>query len=272
METATLSARRTARSRWTERLGRFGFAAKGALYAIIGVIAIKVAAGQGGNPEDQKGALATLADEPFGVVLLVVLALGLSGYAIWGLVEVVIGRRDKDGVEDYAERAASAGRAVVYGALAAFAWAIVVGGGEATSSSGSEQQQTAMILDWPGGVALVTIFGLIVIGIAAYQGYKAATQGFLDDLELDRMSENERRIATSLGTVGHAARAVVFALIGVFLVKAALEYDPREAIGLDGALQELAAQPYGSVLLGVVAAGLLLYGLYCFVEARYRKL
>jgi Domain of Unknown Function (DUF1206) len=111
-----------------------------------------------------------------------------------------------------------------------------------------------------------------VIGIAAYQGYTAATQGFLDDLELPRMSENERRTATSLGTAGHAARGVVFALIGVFLVKAALEYEPREAIGIDGALKELAGQPYGSVLLGLVAAGLLLYGLYCLVEARYRKL
>jgi hypothetical protein len=272
METATPSVCRAARSRWTERFGRLGFLAKGALYAIVGVIAIKVAAGQGGNAEDQKGALATLADEPFGIVLLVVLALGLSCYTLWQLVEVMNGRRDKDGVEDYAERAASVGRAGIYGALAVFAWAIVASSGGGASSSGSEKQQTAMILDWPGGVALVTIVGLIVIGIAAYQGYTAATQGFLDDLELARMSENERRTATSLGTAGHAARGVVFALIGVFLVKAALEYEPREAIGLDGALNELAGQSYGSVLLGLVATGLLLYGLYCFVEARYRKL
>ncbi len=158
------------------------------------------------------------------MVLLFVLALGLCGYALWQLVEVVTGRRDKDGVEDYAERAASVGRALVYGALAAFAWAIVAGSGGGASSSGSEKEQTVMILDWSGGVALVTIVGLIVIGIAAYHGYTAATQGFLDDLERARMSENERRTATSFGTAGHAARGVVFALIGVFLVKAALEY------------------------------------------------
>jgi hypothetical protein len=272
MEATTLSARRAAQSRWTERFGRLGFVAKGVLYAIIGVLAIKVAIGQGGSPEDHEGALVTLADEPFGMVLLVVLALGLSGYALWRLVEVVFGRQDKAGVEDYSERAASVGRAIVYGALAAVAWAIVAGGGGGASSSGSEKEQTAMVLGWPGGVALVTIVGLIVIGIAAYQGYRAATQGFLDDLDVARMSENERRTATSLGTAGHAARGVVFALIGVFLVKAALEYNPREAIGLDGALKELAGQPYGSVLLGLVATGLLLYGLYCLVEARYRKL
>jgi hypothetical protein len=271
METATLSARRAARSRWTELLGRFGFAATGVLYAIVGVLAIKVAAGHGGNPEDQEGALAAVADEPFGMVLLVVLAFGLSAYALWRLVEVVLGPRNKEGVEHYAERAASVGRAGVYGALSAFAWTIVAGSGGA-SSSGSEKQQTATVLDWPGGVALVTIGGLVMIGVAAYQGYRAATQGFLDDLELARMSENEKRTATTLGTAGHAARSVVFALIGVFLVKAALEYDPSEAIGVDGALKKLVGQPYGAVLLGLVAAGLFLYGFYCVIEARYRKL
>lgn len=269
METAPLSARRAARNRWTERFGRLGFAAKGLLYVLTALLAIQVAVGEGGKPEDQKGALAAVADEPFGMVLIVLLALGLSGYALWRLVEVVIGQRDKDGAEDYVERAASVVRAIIYGALAAFAWAIVAGTGGGASSS--EKQQTAAVLDWPGGVAIVTIVGLVVIGIAAYQGYQAATQGFLDDLELARMSEKERRTATTLGTAGHAARGVVFALMGVFLVKAALEYDPQEAIGLDGALKELASQPYGSVLLGLVAVGLLLYGLYCLVEARYRK-
>jgi hypothetical protein len=271
METAGVSARRAARSEWTERFGRFGFAAKGLLYIIVAVIAIKVAAGQGGTTEDQRGALATLADESFGTVLLVVLALGLSGYALWRLAEVVLGPRDKEGKEAQAERVASLGRAIIYGALASVAWSIVAGRGRSTSS-GSEQQQTAAVLDWPGGVAIVTIVGLVVLGIAAYQGYRAATQGFLDDLLLAGTSETERRAATYLGVAGHAARAVVFGLIGVFLVKAALEYDPSEAIGLDGALRKLAGQPYGAFLLGLVAAGLLLYGLYSIIEARYRKL
>ena len=271
MDTAELSARRVARSTWTERVGRLGFAAKGVLYLLVAAIAIKVAAGKGGDPEDQKGALATVADEPFGMFLLVLLALGLTGYTLWRLVEVGVGPRDKSGAEAHGERVASLGRALVYGSLSAFAWMIVAGTGGG-SSGGSEKQQTATVLGWPGGVALVTIVGVGVIGVAAYQGYRGATEGFLDDLALGQMSEKDRKVATYLGVAGHLARGVVFALIGVFLVKAALDYDPREAIGLDGALKKVAGQPYGLVLLGLVAAGLLFYGLYSLVEARYRKL
>lgn len=272
MSAGGVSAERAARNPWTKRVGRLGFAGKGVLYAIIGVLAITVAAEKGGNPEDQKGALQAVADEPFGMILLVLLALGLTGYALWQLVEVVVGPRDKEGVEAHAKRAFSLGRTVIYGSLSAFAWAIVAGSGESVSSGGSEQQQTATVLGWPGGVALVTLAGIVVIGIAAYQGYQAATQGFLEDFKLGEMSEQERKAATYLGVGGHIARGVVFALIGVFLVKAALEYDSQEAIGLGGALKEVARQPYGSFLLGLVAAGLLLYGLYCLVESRYRKL
>lgn len=272
MNTGGLSAERAARNPWTKRVGRLGFAGKGVLYAIIGVLAITVAAEKGGNPEDQKGALQAVADEPFGMILLVLLALGLTGYALWQLVEVVVGPREREGVKAHAKRAFSLGRTVIYGSLSAFAWAIVAGSGESVSSGGSEQQQTATVLGWPGGVALVAVVGIVVIGIAAYQGYQAATQGFLEDLKLGEMSEQERRAATYLGVGGHIARGVVFALIGVFLVKAALEYDSQEAIGLGGALKEVAGQPYGSFLLGLVATGLLLYGLYCLVESRYRKL
>lgn len=272
METAGLSARRVARSRWTERLGRFGLAAKGILYVLIGLLAIQVAAGEGGSPEDQKGALRTVADEPFGMVLLTLLALGLSGYALWRLSEVVTGPRGKDGAEDYAARVASLARALAYGALAVFAWTIVTGDGGGGSAGGSEKQQTATVLDWPGGVALVIAVGLVVLGIAAHQAYKAVSMSFLDDLELGRLSEGARRVVSYLGVAGHAARGIVFALMGVFLVKAAVEYDPSEAVGLDGALRELAGQSYGAFLLGLVAAGLLLFGLYCLVEARYRRL
>ena len=224
------------------------------------------------TPRTRKGALQAVADKPFGIILLGLLALGLTGYALWQLVEVVVGPRDKEGVDAHAKRAASLAQTVIYGSLSAFAWAIVAGSGESVSSGGSEQQQTATVLGWLGGVALVTIVGIVLIGIAVYQGYQAATKGFLENLKLGEMSEPERKAATYLGVGGHIACGVVFALIGVFLVKAALEYDSQEAIGLGGALTKLARQPYGSFLLGLVAAGLLLYGLYSFVESRYRKL
>ncbi len=265
----TVPSAPTAR-RWSfESIARAGFAAKGVLYAIIGAIAIKVAAGGGGKPEDAQDTLSTLADEPLGRFLLIVLAVGFAAYAVWRLAELILGPRTKHGAEGYGERVADVGRIVVYGGLSAFTWTIVAGAGAKTS--GSEREQTAMVLGWPGGVALVTALGIVILGVAVVQAYRAATQAFLDDLDVAEAGETGTSLATWVGTAGHAARAVVFGLVGVFLVKAALEYDPDEAVGLDGALKEVAGQPYGRYLLGAVAVGLLLYGGYCLVEARYRR-
>jgi hypothetical protein len=109
-----------------------------------------------------------------------------------------------------------------------------------------------------------------VIGAGLSNAYRAVTRKFLEDLELRKMSKREERWFTALGVFGHLARAVVFVLVGAFLVRAAYQYDPQEAIGLDGALAKLAAEPVGPLLLGAVAFGLLAYGLFCFVQARYR--
>ncbi len=128
-----------------------------------------------------------------------------------------------------------------------------------------------MVLGWPGGVALVAGLGIVFLGVALVQAYRAVTQGFLDELDLADAGETGTQVATWVGTAGHAARTVVFGLVGAFLVKAALEYDAGEAVGLDGALREVAGQPYGRYLLAAVAVGLLLYGAYCLVEARYRR-
>jgi hypothetical protein len=264
----TLPSAATTR-RWSfESAARAGFAAKGVLYALVAVIAVKVAAGEGGRPKDAQGALSSLADEPLGKFLLVALAVGFAAYALWRLAELVLGPRHKHGAEGYGERVADVGRIVVYGGLSAFTWMIVAGVGR---TSGSEREQTAMVLDWPGGVALVAALGIVILGVALVQAYRAVTQAFLDELDLADAGETGTRFATWVGTAGHAARTVVFGLVGAFLVKAALEYDAGEAVGLDGALREVAGQPYGRYLLGAVAVGLLLYGAYCLVEARYRR-
>ena len=262
------TARATERGAF-ETLARAGFAAKGTLYVILAVIAVKVAAGGGGRPEDPQGALSTLADEQLGTFLLVVLALGFAAYALWRLVELILGPRDKHGAEGFGERLADVGQIAVYGGLSAFTWTIVAGAGATTS--GSEREQTAMVLGWPGGVVLVAALGIVILVVAGVQAYRAATQAFLEELDLADAGETGTRFATWVGTAGHAGRTIVFGLVGAFLVKAALEYDPGEAVGLDGALKEIASQPYGRYLLAAVAAGLLLYGVYCLVEARYRR-
>jgi hypothetical protein len=267
VESAILGAKRRARSPWTERLGRLGFAAKGVLYGIVALIAIQVAFG-GGRPEDKKGALQAVAEQPHGEILLVILAAGLAGYALWRLVEAAFGPRGEDGAKAAGKRLLSLGKGLLYAGLCVLAVGILLGAG--SGGAESEEKTTSTLLELPGGVWLVTAAGAGLIVAALYNGFRGVTRKFCDDLR--GMSATEERWVKRIGVLGHLARLVVFGLMGVFLVKAALEYDPDEAVGLDGALAEVGRQPFGPVLLGLVAAGLLAYGLFCLVQARYREL
>jgi hypothetical protein len=266
-----MHARRAVRRQWLEPAARAGLLAKAALYGIIGAVALAVAVGAGGQTTDQKGALATLADEPAGSVLIVLLAAGLLGYALWRLVQAIFDTGGEgDDATGVVKRVGYGATAAIHLALFAFAIRLLAGSGGSSSGSGSgssqEQQTTAGVLGWPGGRAIVIIAALVIIGVGAYNAYRGVTKAFMDELRVDGSA---RRLVEPLGVVGHVARGVVFALVGVFLMKAAVEYDPSEAEGLDGALARLADQPYGQVLLGLAAAGLLAYAAYCVADARY---
>lgn len=257
-------------SDWHERLGRIGFVAKGVVYGIVAIIAIAVALGSEQSSADQAGALSSLAGSTAGLILLIALAIGLAAMAAFRLVEVFAGPTvPVDGEkEEKLERAASAARAVIYGVLCFSAIKIIT---ESGSSSSSESQTTSTVFDLPAGVALVFIAGAVIVGVGLYQAYRAFSSDFMEELEVVRMSRRTEKAARFFGVAGHAARAVVFVLIGAFLIKAAAEHDADEAIGIDGALQEIAQQPYGSVLLLLTAVGLLVYGAYCLIEARFRR-
>lgn len=251
--------------------GRAGFAAKGILYGIIGIVAIAVALGSEKSTADQTGALASLADSTGGKLLLILLAAGLGGYALFRLAEVFEGPAlAGEDAEGAVQRVASLLRFVIYGALCVSAVRLVVDAG-GSSGGGSEKQATSTVFDLPAGVALVAIAGVALIGVALYQAYQALTTGFEEDLQTERMSPRMRKAATWTGTGGHAARTVIYLLIGGFLIKAAAEHDSKEAVGIDGALQEVAQQSFGPVLLFLVAAGLFVYGAYCLIEARYHR-
>ncbi|HSJ73522.1 MAG TPA: DUF1206 domain-containing protein [Miltoncostaeaceae bacterium] len=263
-------AQRAVRREWLEPAARAGLVAKAALYAIIGALALAVAVGAGGETTDQKGALATLADEPVGGVLIGLLAAGLLGYGLWRLVQAIFDTGGEgDDATGVVTRVGYGASAAIHLALFAFAIRLLADSGGSSSGSGSsqEQQTTAGVLGWPGGRAIVIVAALVIIGVGAYNAYRGITKGFMEDL---RVGGRARRLVEPLGVVGHVARGVVFALVGVFLMKAAVEYDPSEAEGLDGALARLADQPYGQVLLGLAAAGLLAYAAYCVADARYR--
>jgi hypothetical protein len=252
-----------------EWLSRAGFVARAAIYAIIGVLALKLAIGSGGKLTNQHGALTTVANQPFGSLLLTLLAVGLGGYALWRLFRAALGR-GPEGSDSGFERLAALASGLAYGALCVLAVEVLIGSG--SSSSANPQSAAAGILGWPGGPWIVGAAGLVMIGVALYQAYKGITQKFLDDSKTEEMSPGVRKWIARVGTVGHLARALVFGLIGIFLVKAAIDYDPKTAVGLDGALAKLVNQPYGSVLLGIVAAGLIAFALYSLSDARFRKI
>jgi Domain of Unknown Function (DUF1206) len=251
-------------------LARWGLVSKGALYVLVGVIAADVAIAGGTRLQDREGALSASADSWPGKLLVAVLAVGLLGYAIWRLIEAVLGRPlEGEEQEGWLKRLGYLARAVWYLGLFGIAIAALAGADE--SESGKEDRFTARVLEFPLGRWIVGAVGLGILGAGVYNVWRGATGRFRDRLKTREMSELEDTGFTALGVVGHIARGVaVFGLIGFFLVRAAWQYDPEEAIGLDGALAKVLRADYGDTLLAFVAAGLIAYGVYCFAEARYR--
>ena len=266
---AQVGGEKVAGSDGFEWLARAGFLARGVIYGIIGVLAVKLAVGAGGKTTNQQGAMRTIAEQPFGKVLLILVAIGLGGYALWRLIRALLGHGPEDS-DTSAERVAALGSGIVYAGLCAIAIEILLGAG--SSSSGGAQKTTAGVFGWPAGTWLVGFAGAVLIGIGLYQGYRGLSKDFLKDSKTEQMSSRVRNWIEWIGTFGHLARMVVFGLVGVFLIKAAVDYNPKTAVGLDGALAKLAHQPYGPFLLGLVAAGLVAFGLYSLSDARYRRI
>jgi hypothetical protein len=267
---AETSGEQVAHSRSFEWLARAGFVARGVIYGIIGVLAIKLAIGAGGQTTNQQGALKTIAQQPFGKVLLTLVAIGLGGYALWRLVHALLGHGPEDS-DSRSERIAALGSGIVYLGLCAIAIEILLGSGS-SGSSGNTKQTTAGVFGWPAGTWLVGIAGAVLIGVGLYQGYRGLSKDFLKDSKTEQMSPRARNWIEWIGTFGHLARMVVFCLVGVFLIKSAIDYNPNNAIGLDGALAKTAHAPYGPFLLAIVATGLIAFGVYSLSDARYRRI
>jgi Na+-transporting methylmalonyl-CoA/oxaloacetate decarboxylase gamma subunit len=260
---------------WYAWLARAGLVAKGVSYGIVGVLALELAFGEGGKATSRSGALATIADESAGKVLLVLLVLGFAAYAIWRFVQAFAEREDdaskaKGEAKKWGKRAGYIGRGVIYAALAVTTVRLLTNSGGGGSQNQQARETTATVLEWPGGRWLVGLGGIAIAGAGAWNIYRGLAKKFEDRWRTGEMSRPERTWGGRAGVAGHLARGVVFALIGIFITKAAIEYDPSDAIGLDGALQKLASTTYGPYLLGLTALGLICYGLYCLVDARYR--
>jgi hypothetical protein len=263
-------AERVAESPWMERLARFGLVAQGVSFGLVAVLAIELALGKGGSATDREGALKRIAEDSLGRVIVVGLAIGFGAYALWRLAQVFLGHdvEEPGGEKKWGKRLSSLGKAAIYTGLCWTAVAILTGDG---GGSNREQEATKGVFGWPAGRWLVAAIA-VAIGIAAlWNLYRGVSGRYKKQLKTGEMSARELRWTTRIAVVGLLARAVVFGLISWFFFKAVADYDPNQARGLDGALRKLAHEPYGEWLLGIVAAGLFAYGVFCVIQARFRE-
>ena len=264
---------RAARSTWLERLARAGLAARGLLYVVVAALAVQVARGHKEARADKQGALQAVVRQPLGRVLVLLLAVGFAGYALWRLVEAAVGPADEDDPRKaMVKRAGYAARGGLYAFFSVSAIKLFIWSNKAAVSDNAEVDWTARVLNWPGGTWLVQAAGLVVVGAGLYIGWRGISGKFRKRLKALEMDRAERRWTRVLGTVGMVSRMVVMFVIGVLLIAAARQHDPGQAVGIDGALKRLADRSFGPALLLLVAFGLAAYGLYSFAEDRFRRI
>jgi len=250
-------------------LGRLGLTAYGVVHLLVAWLAAQVALG-GGGTADKSGALKALAAGAGGHVLLWVIAVGLVGLVIWQLGAAVWGHRYvRSARRRLLRRAINIGEAGLFGLLAFSAGSIAAGGSGV--SDADQRSATSTILALPGGQFLVGAIGTGIVVVAGYLVYRGVTKAFLRDMDLSSADPRTARLATRLGQVGWPALGIAYGTAGVLVVLGAAQFDPAEATGLDRGLKTLAAQPYGVVLLFIVAAGVACFGIYCLFDARYRR-
>jgi hypothetical protein len=258
---------------WVVGLARFGYAARGVVYVIIGYLAARVAMGKGGQVEGTRGALGEILEGPGGRVLLGLVALGLLGYALWRIVQAALDPEGKgsDG-KGVVQRLGYALSGVLHAALALAAARMVLRNSSGGQGGDGATTWTAWLMEAPAGRWLVALVGLGIAAYGVYQLVRAVKSDLAKRLDLSRMRVRTREFLIRAARAGLAARGVVFLIIAYFLARAAMDYNPGEARGLQGALEALRSQSYGPLLLGAVALGLIAYGLFEIVKARYRRI
>ena len=254
-----------------DQLARAGLFAKGFLYGTIGVLALLLVFTGGGSTSGQQGALRQLAQQgTLGTIVLALLALGLAAYGLWRLAQAWFDQSTEEGAKGIAVRVSFVIRGLIYLGLAVLAVRILTSGGGGGGGGSTQQTLTQSVLAWglPGQL-LVGAVGLILVGVGAYQAYKGVAKKFMESLRTGAMNRSERQLVERSGVAGHVARGVIFVIIGVFVTIAAVQSDPNDAIGLDGALSEVQQAAYGPWLLALIAAGFVAYAVFCVIQARW---
>jgi Domain of Unknown Function (DUF1206) len=268
---ARTAGRRASNSRALEVAARAGFVARGGIYLLIGIIALQIGLGQGGQA-DRGGALAQIAAKSYGTFVLWLLVVGFAGLALWRFSEAAFGAVGPDGHET-GERLKSLARAVLYSFFFVSTLQLVTGTSASATANGNSQSKalTARVMSHSGGRLVVGLVGVVVLVIGVLLAREGWTKEFLKRMNLRGAPAGTRTLVEKLGVVGGVARGAVTALAGVFLVVAAVRFSPSKAEGIDGSLRAFAHTPLGPFLLILVALGLVAFGLFSWCEARWRR-
>ncbi|HYG66723.1 MAG TPA: DUF1206 domain-containing protein [Anaeromyxobacteraceae bacterium] len=265
--------RTAARQAWFRYLARVGFYAKALVYLVIGLLALGLALGAGGELVDSRGAITAISEAPLGAFAVAVLGVSLAGLGLWFIVDGLVDPdRLRTGRFAWVLRLGQMIGGIGYLLLATWAFAIFFG--EAATDRTTDElakSWTGHVLGVPGGTVLVFVVGTIVAIVGARQVRVGIEREFLRPLDLRSAAPAVRRGVNLTGRVGFVAQGLVFALVGLFFVQAAIEREAYEATGFDGALGVLARQRHGAVILACVSLGLLAYAAFAVFEGHFRR-
>ncbi|KAA5542432.1 DUF1206 domain-containing protein [Adhaeribacter rhizoryzae] len=263
------------RPQWTESFARFGMAAKGVVYTLVGALAFMAAFEINGNSEQgagKQGVFQFILEQPFGKILLGIVALGLVCYTIWRFIQAFMDSERKGGdAKGIGKRLGYAFSGLIYGSLAFYAAKLVLGSGGGSGGGDSRQTLAGKLLEQPFGQWLVGIVAVGTMAMGLYQIYKAITGKYLKNIQTAQIKSDIKDMLMKAGKVGYIARGIVWGIIGFLFLKAAMNSNAQEAGGTTSAFQFL-EQSYGSILLGAIALGLVCYGVFMFVRARYEAI
>ncbi|WP_058305946.1 DUF1206 domain-containing protein [Gracilibacillus massiliensis] len=253
---------------WLRAIARSGYIAKGIVYILVGVLSVMAAVGVGGQTTDGSGAIAAVANEPFGNVLVWIIAIGLIIYGGWKIVQFFKGpSRENNKGKDVIMRITYLVSASIYLSLAYKSFSMLL-----SNQSSSSSSWLSIILDLPLGEWIVFSIGLIIASVGINEIINGYKEKFVDKFKFNEMSKKEIKLGKKVGRIGLIARGITFLVLGFFIMATGFTKDLQVEAGLDGALQKIAQQPFGQWMLGLVAIGLVLYGVFQIMKGKNRNM